>query len=163
METYNEILTDVIISVSKIYAVFCGILVFVLVLCLLLKKKFNTKYMTIVVTGFLLCEIASYVIFAVPRIIDLNNKSYVTVENSTLILDPSNNNPKGSNVMFFGHAYIMQNNRTSIRVSGIDYFDLTGINELDSEDYCFDIVYAEHSHQLINIKKQTSDTETPIG
>ena len=155
METYNAILTAVIITVSKVYAVFFGILVFALILSLLLKKKFNTKYLTIVVTGFLLCEIVAYTFFAVPRVIDLKNESYVTVENSTLILDPSNNNPKGSNVMFFGYAHIMPENGKSIRVSGIDYFDLTGINEIDPEDCCYNIVYAEHSHQLIDMEKQS--------
>ena len=155
MEAYNEILTDIILWVSKIYAVLFGILIVALILCLLLKKKFNTKYLTIVVAGFLLCEIASYMIFSVPRVIDLKNESYITVESSTLILDPSNNNPKGSNVMFFGYAHIMQKNEKSIRVSGIDYFDLSGINELDSEDYCYNIVYAEKSHQLIDMKKQS--------
>ena len=155
METYNEILTDIILWVSKIYAVLFGVLIIALILCLLLKKKFNTKYLTIVVAGFLLCEIASYMIFSVPRVIDLKNESYVTVENSTLILDTSNNNPKGSNVMFFGYAHIMPENGKSIRVSGINYFDLTGINELDPEDYCYDIVYAEHSHQLIDMEKQS--------
>ena len=155
MEAYNEILTDIILWVSEIYAVFFGILVFALILCLLLKKKFNTKYLTIVVAGFLVCEIAAYLFFAVPRFADLKSESYITVENATLIPDPSNNNPKGSNVMFFGYAHIMQKNEKSIRVSGINYFDLTGINELDYEDYCFNIVYAEKSHQLIDMKKQS--------
>ena len=155
MDTYNEILTDIILWVSKIYAVLFGVLIIALILCLLLKKKFNTKYLTMVVACFLVCEIAAYLFFAVPRLADLKSESYITVENSTLILDPSNNNPKGSNVMFFGYAHIMQENEKSIRVSGIDYFDLTGINELNSEDYCYNIVYAEKSHQLIDMKKQT--------
>ena len=155
MEAYNEILTDIILWVSKIYAVIFGVLIVALILCLLLKKKFNTKYLTMVVACFLTCEIAAYLFFAVPRFADLKNESYVTVKNATLILDPSNNNPKGSNVMFFGYAHIMQKNEKSIRVSGIDYFDLSGINELDSEDYCYNIVYAEKSHQLIDMKKQS--------
>lgn len=159
MELYDETLIYTITTITKMYAINLGLVLIAFVVCLLLKKRINIKRPIQILIGIFLCGLVSYLLLIVPRVVDLKNSEYIRVENSTLIVDQFNNNPKGSNVMFFGYAHIMPKNGRSIRVNGIDFFDLSNIKNIDTAIYNYDIIYAKHSHQLIAMEKNTDFIE----
>lgn len=144
MEKYREILMYTISIISKIYLVYVVVLVLALIFSIIIKAK-KVRNATL---GLLICTVIIYTVLVVPRFYDLQNDSFIKVENAKIKLNDMYT--VSTNIMFFGHAEIIQFNGKTIEVSGTDFIEIPP-SESDKE-YYKNVVYAKHSRQLIAIE-----------
>ncbi len=151
---YTEILENIIEIIVKSYAVIISVNLAVLIVTTALKNKFNFKKIRTFLTVVLICACLSASIVLVPRFIDLQQNSFITIENARLSIDETNTLRNSGSIMFYGIADAFYSDGNSIKIYGVNFFELS---PNPYEEYYGDIVYAKHSRQLIAIKDKTTN------
>lgn len=149
IEAYRETLEYIIEIIIKSYAVILSVNLGALIACILLKNKFNLKKIRILLIVILICASFSATFVLVPRVVDLQQGNFVTIENGKLTVDETNVLKNSGSIMFYGLADAFSSDGNSIKLFGINFFELS---PNPYEEYYGDIVYAKHSRQLIAIE-----------
>lgn len=151
MDSYIEFLTYTVEVIVKSTAFVLAILIFLLILSVIFRKKFNTSKISKVLLVIIAASIIECSILVVPRIIDIKEKSIIVMEDATFTLgDTTSTQPDGT-AMFYGYGYISNENNESVQVVGVNFFDLSNIDIYG--EYHGTMVYAKHSRQFIDYKK----------
>ncbi len=158
MELYRETLEYIIGIIAKSYAVIISVNLIALIATVALKNKFNLKKIKALLTVILICACLSASIVLIPRVVDLKQNSFVTVENGKLSVGSTNSTSSGGSIMFYGFADAFSADGNSVKLTGINFFELSQ-RPNSNQEYYGDIVYAEHSHQLIAVENQPTETQ----
>lgn len=160
MNGYTDILkyTLEIITYTNLAFVAGGFLIFLLFRLLhhfFGQKMFDTTWLKRLSELGLVCiaiAVAEYALLAVPRVIDIQKQSFVTVENAEFYVDDTEN---GSEI-FYGTAKVVTPDGKAPDVLGINFFDLAPLHldeispfDKDIPRYHGTAVYARHSRQMI--------------
>lgn len=158
MELYRETLQYIIVTIAKSYAVIISVNLVALIATLVLKKKFNIKKIRNLLIAILICACLSAGFVLIPRVIDLKQNSFVTLENGKLFVGSTNSISVGGSIMFYGFADAFSADGNSVKLTGINFFDLPQ-SPNPNQEYYGDIVYAEHSRQLIAVENQPTEVQ----
>ena len=151
MDKYIKTLEYTIEVIAKTYMVIILVLLCTLFLCLILKNKFNTRKISMILTILLICAFLSAGVLLGPRLIDLKQNSFVTIENGRLLVDDTNSVSSGGSIMFYGFADAFTKDGSSTRLLGINFFELPSAEP--NQEFYGDIVYAKYSRQIIALEE----------
>ncbi len=168
MDLYRDTLQHIIEISAKSYVVIILVILCALFFSFVLKNKFNTKKVSIALIAILILVCLSAGVVLVPKLADLKQNSFVTIENSKLVIGETNSTGSGGGAVRIsgGYAYAYKSDGSSIQLVGVNFFELPSSEP--NQEFYGDIVYAEHSRQLIAIEYRTStlnfsDTEWYYG
>lgn len=150
---YREILETIIETIVKSYAVIISVNLVALIASIVLRNKFNLKRVRNALSVILICICLSAGVVLIPRLIDLNQNSYITIEDGRLSVGSTNSTSSGGSIMFYGYADAFSADGNSIKLVGINFFELSSN---PYEEYYGDIVYAKYSRQLIAVEDQST-------
>lgn len=149
IEAYKETLEYIIETIVKSYAVILSVNLIALIVCTLLKNKFNLKKIRILLIVILICASFCFTLVLVPRVVDLQQSNFITIEDAKLVVDETNVLKNSGSIMFYGLADVFPQEGKSIKLLGVNFFELS---QNPNEDYYGDVVYAKYSRQLIAIE-----------
>lgn len=152
---YKETLEYIIGTIAKSYAVIISVNLAALVASIALKNKFNLKKIRILLSVILICACLSASLVLIPRIVDLKQNSFVTIEDARLSIDETNVLKNSGSIMFYGYADAFSADGNSIKIYGVNFFELS---QNPYEEYYGNIVYAKYSRQLIAIEGNSTDS-----
>lgn len=150
MDIYRDTLEYIIGVIIKSYAVIISVNLVALIICTVLKNKFNLKKIRVLLTVILICASLSAGLVLVPRLVDLNQSAFITIEDGKLSVDETNVLKNSGSIMFYGSADAFSSDGNSIKLMGINFFELSSSDPY--QEYYGDIVYAKYSRQLIAIE-----------
>ncbi len=150
MDLYRDTLQYTIEIIAKSYMVIILVNLCALFFSFILKNKFNTKKVSIALTVILICACLSASLVLVPRLIDLKQNKFITIENGKLVLDETNVLKNSGSIMFYGYADAFKSDGSSTKLLGVNFFEWPSAEP--DQEYYGNIVYAEHSRQLIAIE-----------
>ncbi|MBR3995069.1 MAG: hypothetical protein IKI97_07290 [Clostridia bacterium] len=149
IEAYKETLEYIIETIAKSYTVILSVNLVALIACVLLKNKYNLKKIRVLLIVILICASFCFTLVLVPRVVDLQQSNYITIEDAKLVVDETNVLKNSGSIMFYGIADAFPKEGKSIKVLGVNFFELS---QNPKEEYYGDIVYAKYSRQLIAVK-----------
>lgn len=150
MDLYKDTLQHIIEIIAKSYTVITVVNLCALFFSLALKNKFKTKKISITLMVILICVCLSASIVLVPRLIDLKQSTFVTIENGKLLIDETNVLKNSGSIMFYGYADAFNNDGSSIKLLGVNFFEWPSTEP--NQEYYGNIVYAKYSRQLIALE-----------
>lgn len=156
LDAYRDTLAYVIGVIAKSYAVIILINLSALIVSVVLKNKFNLKKIRVALSVILICVCLSASVVLIPRLIDLNQNAFITIEDGKLSVGSTNSTGSGGSIMFYGYADAFSADGNSIKLTGINFFELP-LSPDPNQEYFGDIVYAEHSRQLIAVKQSATE------
>lgn len=95
-----------------------------------------------------MCLSAIFVL--VPRLIDLKQNTFVTIENGKLVIDETNVLKNSGSIMFYGYADAFKSDGSSTKLLGVNFFEWPSAEP--NQEYYGNIVYAKYSRQLIALE-----------
>lgn len=149
IEAYRETLEHIIGIILKSYAAILLVNLVALIASVILKNKFNLKKIRNLLIVILICSSFCATLVLVPRVVDLQQNNFVTIENGKLTVDETNVLKNSGSIIFYGLGDAFSSNGNSIKLLGINFFELP---PNPYEEYYGDIVYAKYSRQLIAIE-----------
>ncbi len=152
MDLYRDKLQHIIEISAKSYIVIASVILCTLFISFVLKNKFNTKKVSIALTALLVLVCLSAGVVIGPKLVDLKQNAFVTIENSKLVIGETNRTGSGGGAVRIsgGYAYAYKSDGSSIQVIGVNFFEWPSSEP--NQEFYGDIVYAEHSRQLIAIE-----------
>lgn len=150
MDLYRDTLQHIIEIIAKSYIVIILVNLCALFFSFVLKNKFNTKKISITLTVILICVCLSASFVLVPRLIDLKQNTFVTIENGKLVIDETNVLKNSGSIMFYGYADAFKSDGSSTKLLGVNFFEWPSTEP--NQEYYGNIVYAEYSRQLIALE-----------
>lgn len=150
MDLYRDTLQHIIEIIAKSYIVIILVNLCALFFSFVLKNKFNTKKIIITLTVILICVCLSASFVLVPRLIDLKQNTFVTIENGKLVIDETNVLKNSGSIMFYGYADAFKSDGSSTKLLGVNFFEWPSTES--NQEYYGNIVYAEYSRQLIALE-----------
>lgn len=150
MDLYRDTLQNIIEIIAKSYIVITLVNLCALFFSFVLKNKFNTKKISITLTVILICVCLSASFVLVPRLIDLKQNTFVTIENGKLVIDETNVLKNSGSIMFYGYADAFKSDGSSTKLLGVNFFEWPSAEP--NQEYYGNIVYAEYSRQLIALE-----------
>lgn len=156
LEAYRDTLEYIIGVIAKSYAVIILVNLVALIVSIVLKNKFDLKKIRVALSGILICICLSASVVLIPRLIDLNQNAFTKIEDGRLFVGSTNSIGSGGSIMFYGYADAFSADGNSVRLTGINFFDLPQSPD-PNQEYSGNIIYAKYSHQLIAVEQL--DTE----
>lgn len=150
MDLYRDTLQHIIEIIAKSYIVITLVNLCALFFSFVLKNKFNTKKISITLTVILICVCLSASFVLVPRLIDLKQNTFVTIENGKLVIDETNVLKNSGSIMFYGYADAFKSDGSSTKLLGVNFFEWPSTEP--NQEYYGNIVYAKYSRQLIALE-----------
>lgn len=150
MDLYRDTLQNIIEIIAKTYTVITLVNLCALFFSFVLKNKFNTKKISITLTVILICVCLSAIFVLVPRLIDLKQNTFVTIENGKLVIDETNVLKNSGSIMFYGYADAFKSDGSSTKLLGVNFFEWPSAEP--NQEYYGNIVYAKYSRQLIALE-----------
>lgn len=150
MDLYRDTLQNIVEIIAKTYTVITLVNLCALFFSFVLKNKFNTKKISITLTVILICVCLSASFILVPRLIDLKQNTFVTIENGKLVIDETNVLKNSGSIMFYGYADAFKSDGSSTKLLGVNFFEWPSAEP--NQEYYGNIVYAKYSRQLIALE-----------
>lgn len=150
MEMYLDFLTRNTWAIAKSNLVILGVLAVPLIITFLLRKRYEKSSKILKSLLIIICLIVLECgILVVPRICDIEQQSFVVVENGSFYLDATNSTYEDGSVMFYGVGRVKDESGKETMVLGVNFFDLSNVNSYDK--YNATVVYAKHSRQVVKL------------
>lgn len=150
MDQYNNVLVFVLKTVVIGNSVLLGIILLVAIVSIILKSKINfKKYISVCVT-LSICIFVEFSFFSIPRLIDIKEQSYITIENASITLEAMND--YDGSFLVYGIGIVKDSNGNSLTLTGTELIYLP----TDSSSHQVlngTIVYAKHSKQIVDFKE----------
>ena len=147
MEAYDWILQSYLSTSYMVYGIAISAFLLIMFIAFLLREKTDFKKIRNVCLGVVALITVLELCLTVPRMIDLNNKDYIVLENVTMtVVTP---NQYDGSLIELGEGYVIDNDSNSITVKGIAMIDLPETDEKSSHTYEGTVVYAKRSKQIL--------------
>lgn len=151
MEAYLDFLTRNTWIIVKSNLVVLGILALSVIITLLLIKRYEKLSELLKSLLIIMCFVVLECgLLVIPRICDIQQQSFVVVENGSFYLDATNSTYEDGSVMFYGIGRVQDKSGKETLVLGANFFDLSNINSNDK--YHATVVYAKHSRQVVKLE-----------
>lgn len=160
MQEYSDFLKETLFIILKTNGVFFSTVVLGLIITFVLRKKVDTKKIQNILISVLVVIVTECCILTIPRIIDINTQSYIVIENADLEITATQSAYADGSVTFYGIGYIIEPNGNSHIIVGLNFFDLSLIDQAKLEDG--QAVYAKYSRQLISFEHNDKMTNEVV-
>ena len=150
MDQYNNVLLFVLKTVVIGNSVLLGIILLVVIVSIILKNKIDFKRIISVCSILFICILAEFSFFSIPRLIDIKEQNYITIENASIELEAMNE--YDGSFLVYGLGKVKDANGNSVTLKGTELINLP----TDSSPHQVlngTIVYAKHSKQIVDFQE----------
>lgn len=148
MEAYDWILQSYLSTSFMVYGIAIGIFLLAGLIAFLFREKVDFKKIRNVCLGVIALITVLELYVAVPRMLDLNSKDYIVLENVTMIVETPNQYDGSQIEMGVGQVFDSDSN--NIRVTGMAMINLPESDTKPSHTYEGTVVYAKRSKQILD-------------
>lgn len=131
-----------------VYGIVIGIFLLILLIAFLLREKIDFKKTRNICIGVIALITVLELYFTVPRMIDLNSKDYIVLENVTMTVETPNE--YDGSLLEMGEGVVIDRDSNSITVKGIAMVTLPESDTNPSHTYKGTVVYAKRSKQILD-------------
>lgn len=160
MQEYSDFLKETLFIILKTNAVFFSTVVLGLIITFVFRKKINSKKIQNILISILVVIVTECCILTIPRLIDINTQSYIVIENAELDITSTQSAYADGSVTFYGIGYIIEPNGNSHIIVGLNFFDLSLIDQTKLENGR--VVYAKYSRQLVSFEHDDKTTNEAV-
>lgn len=150
MEQYDNVILYVLKLVIVGNAILFGIILLAIVISLIFKNKLNYKKIINVCLTILLCGIAEFSFFTIPRVIDIKKQDYIVIENATITINAMNE--YDGSFLVYGIGKVKDTNGDSITLTGTELIGLP-TDESSEQVLKGTIIYGKNSKQIVSFSE----------
>ncbi|OLA48443.1 MAG: hypothetical protein BHW39_01120 [Firmicutes bacterium CAG:552_39_19] len=150
MDKYNNVLLFVLKTVAIGNSILLGIILLTVIVSIILKNKIDFKKIISVCATLFICVLAEFSFFSIPRLIDIKEQNYITIENASIDLEAMND--YDGSFLVYGLGSVKDSDGNSLTLTGTELINLP----TDSSPHQVlngTIVYAKYSKQIVDFQE----------